>query len=914
MFLFVGTRCVGKAEIFKGSGNTEKRELHGHSLQDFARSDEDLVAIYHARIYTEYENEPYPFSYYDFEGPPEKLGELNDVNGKLNAIVAWDLRQTKPNIAGCNLGCNSAAEQGNNGTAGNTAGPTPVHGKGVVPNHLFVEPSDDEEDKDISGPQSFRCATQRHLPDSIQELPREDTVIREEYSGDSEVELNAQATGSAFPYSNIIESEPYAVQKRSYTFKSRERGAPPDISLLHQRRLQLSRRPDNPFTKPRDCCKKRCFDLVDPVYCFAKYRKLMISGQIERKQELIRLLNPENGKIKFEGHYVCVQFLEKGFGFSRDLQCSVKKTPSSKPASIPMRMPREIQTGTKRDAIINYIERVAKDTGDDMPHRDHVQLPSFRKKQVYNDYIEYIQNRSLQSLKVPSLNYFYAVWKEYCTKIKSHRYHGFTVCSRCEDLRSRMEENTGDVVALRALRQQRMSHLQMIAAERRGYTMRKELSSSSPTEYYSIIVDGADQTAYGLPHFVRSSKSDRGHKIKVRCVGILEHLQVNHLTLFTLTSEFETGANHVIEAIHRVVQGHKNRLRKLPPVFYIQADNCSRENKNKYFMAYVEMLVAAGVFVEVQVSFLPVGHTHTDIDQSFSSVSSYLRVQKAITMSDMLASLQECYSPRAKAFEMTEVINFSKLCEETRCLENIEGISQYRYFKFFRALGPKEGIYFPTCCHAKVQLRDEWEPIGLSNGTKSFLTTVPDLSRTPRMATIPPDDVLEVNKHLSSVEERVRDRQKMAQLMELRDRIYTSRYIPFHWNLSQCYEARGDYLNENQDERITVNVPDTFEYQHNAFVAVRPDGSDGYKFWIARILGDAGAEKLRIRWFISAQGSRDEFVARYEPANVFEGTEHIPYYETIEKQSVIVYFEKLTTTGRLFRATKTAIRSALDIN
>ena len=38
---------------------------------------------------------------------------------------------------------------------------------------------------------------------------------------------------------------------------------------------------------------------------------------------------------------------------------------------------------------------------------------------------------------------------------------------------------------------------------------------------------------------------------------------------------------------------------KLPPTLYVQADNCGRENKNKYVLAFLELLVAENIFREV---------------------------------------------------------------------------------------------------------------------------------------------------------------------------------------------------------------------------------------------------------------------------------------------------------------------------
>jgi hypothetical protein len=54
---------------------------------------------------------------------------------------------------------------------------------------------------------------------------------------------------------------------------------------------------------------------------------------------------------------------------------------------------------------------------------------------------------------------------------------------------------------------------------------------------------------------------------------------------------------------------------KLPPYFFLQMDNCGRENKNKFVFAMCALLVHHRVFEEIELGFLLVGHTHDDIDQ-----------------------------------------------------------------------------------------------------------------------------------------------------------------------------------------------------------------------------------------------------------------------------------------------------------
>jgi hypothetical protein len=56
---------------------------------------------------------------------------------------------------------------------------------------------------------------------------------------------------------------------------------------------------------------------------------------------------------------------------------------------------------------------------------------------------------------------------------------------------------------------------------------------------------------------------------------------------------------------------------KLHPILHVQSDNCWKDNKSKWAKCFWSLLVARGVFDQVQVSFMLVGHTHDDFDASF---------------------------------------------------------------------------------------------------------------------------------------------------------------------------------------------------------------------------------------------------------------------------------------------------------
>src|SRR5450759_5257841 len=99
---------------------------------------------------------------------------------------------------------------------------------------------------------------------------------------------------------------------------------------------------------------------------------------------------------------------------------------------------------------------------------------------------------------------------------------------------------------------------------------------------------------------------------------------------------------------------------KLPPVLYVQLDNTSRENKNKYTMEYFNMLVQNKIFKKIKIGFLRFGHTHNQIDQMFSRFSTKLNKQRAFRLESLEEIIVDSYTPKPEIIFVDEVADFKK--------------------------------------------------------------------------------------------------------------------------------------------------------------------------------------------------------------------------------------------------------------
>ena len=105
----------------------------------------------------------------------------------------------------------------------------------------------------------------------------------------------------------------------------------------------------------------------------------------------------------------------------------------------------------------------------------------------------------------------------------------------------------------------------------------------------------------------------------------------------------------------------------MPPIFYLQLDNCFRENKNSYLFAYLAWLVERRVFDAVYVSYLPVGHTHNEADQCASCFGLACRHNDVTCLADLMALLRKSFYPEPVVEYVAEVADVKRLMNPNLC-------------------------------------------------------------------------------------------------------------------------------------------------------------------------------------------------------------------------------------------------------
>lgn len=260
------------------------------------------------------------------------------------------------------------------------------------------------------------------------------------------------------------------------------------------------------------------------------------------------------------------------------------------------------------------------------------------------------------------------------------------------------------------------------------------------------------------------------------------------------------------------------------------------------------------------MSFLPIGHTHSDIDRALSSVLSVMRREDAITMEDLLRLVRTCYGDRVRAEEMLTIPNFSRLCENEKCLNDIRSLyfTQYSFLRF----DVDEGVSWHGSYWTKywVKVQESHTSKKLRSDGTGFLRSIPDLSQVPNVNTQILPSLVDINIFLSSAKQRINDEQKMQSLYSQRERVYKVRNIPFSPDLKSGVEYNGDYRNcsdENSGaprdhaDETDITISDHYGYSHDSFVALK-SSERCWPFWIARVkevieIGHEGkADRLQV--------------------------------------------------------------------
>jgi len=216
------------------------------------------------------------------------------------------------------------------------------------------------------------------------------------------------------------------------------------------------------------------------------------------------------------------------------------------------------------------------------------------------------------------------------------------------------------------------------------YWKRRYKAATQPDECMSICIDGADAQEYYLPYVHEKTKlTSEMEKAAIHLMGALVHGRDTYL--FTLPDHVAAGQNVTIQTLYEVLVDQLKKHGRLPRVLYLQLDNTTRQCKGRYVQSFLELLVKQGVFEKAYLSFLPVGHTHADIDQFFSRIALFLRRNNALSRLAIKRAVKACYHKYGKSAivgHWENVANLSEWFDDAK-VRPMPSVSKYRHFRTF---------------------------------------------------------------------------------------------------------------------------------------------------------------------------------------------------------------------------------------
>ena len=382
------------------------------------------------------------------------------------------------------------------------------------------------------------------------------------------------------------------------------------------------------------CCNRKCCINTSPA-SVNQLREKLWSTDYEKDviKEMIKQARQEE-LLQPDGRPCCVAFGNKAANISNNfLYAESKRTAGVAQA-----------TCSRADVSIMTWLKTLLPIADKMPDEKWSLLSASTKKTVHEWYLD--DCRLFPTIFVPcQAEWFCKVWREkYGDKLKLRKHCKFTKCNLCIEQRG-IKNNRKLTIGLRLEARKRLErHYAQVKVERELALTKAFDAVRLPTEFLSICQDGTNQLPFGFPNFREVDKEISKHRMKTHLMISIVHGRDCYVYV-TPESRVAGDPNLTIESLMRTLQSVEEADGYLPPVLYLQLDNCFRENKNSYLVAMLTWLVERKVFKHIELSFLPVGHTHNEADQCASCFSVGCRNNDIACLDDLQDILKKSYWP-----------------------------------------------------------------------------------------------------------------------------------------------------------------------------------------------------------------------------------------------------------------------------
>ena len=468
----------------------------------------------------------------------------------------------------------------------------------------------------------------------------------------------------------------------------------------------------------KNCCQKNCLEPFLRGQIQAIRSQLHVDGGVKfRKFQLLQVhkqIHPGvDGKdvVTLEGVDVCPAAWREIHGVSKATFYRYRKM-----SRAGMRAEEHGNLGTKKPRMHTLqgtatLQLLIENEADRMPHKSRTldsgeKVPAMVLPSAFqwSDQIQEINDVNasfnLQPISSSGLsNIRRTSFPEYAPKARGDT---FARCGQCDTYKRLKSACTPQCRARDKWSYILSSHIAGQKAHRELYYANRHISEKYPEKMLTIIHDKMDHSKTASLHFSHKSKATYSYmKLPVAVTGMIAHghgdIRYAHYGL----DIFPTDSNHTIGSIAKLLRDLENPPRNssqqlfsggrpsvlseallegcemcldsllplpeepvpaknLPPVLTLQLDNCSGDNKNRWVFAFCSLLVYKGIFREIYINFLIVGHTHEDIDAPFGRWSNKLKTNDYPTIPRLMKSFMDSETQPVIPYLIEEVPNFKE--------------------------------------------------------------------------------------------------------------------------------------------------------------------------------------------------------------------------------------------------------------
>ncbi|CAN0498596.1 unnamed protein product, partial [Ectocarpus sp. 12 AP-2014] len=324
-----------------------------------------------------------------------------------------------------------------------------------------------------------------------------------------------------------------------------------------------------------------------------------------------------------------------------------------------------------------------------------------------------------------------------------------------------------DPATLAAAKRSHEAHLKIIELDRARLLRNEQLAleakhNGDPLRHVSCQADAAGQIGFGLPmQDTVTHGTDRGYAERQKVHAV--HVEGQFVEIFLTPQNLGGGCNLICTSIHRIL--HRLFEMYVPvgkrPYIYrftIQVDNCVSENKNHIVIGYLGSLVAQGIIGEVEVQFMPVGHTHIKIDQVFSRLAVGCKRRNLFTRGQQAEAFSAAYKTLpVHTTTLRNLGNYKGVFIPGVVVKRLGGMTKARAFQLLKDGPTQVTVGMKEFMHHEVYTGMTGDGVFAGKPHEVFVGGIPDAADAPpfELKAVEQDTLVKIQQRYDSVVPRL---------------------------------------------------------------------------------------------------------------------------------------------------------------